>query len=451
MEDINKKLDSLNLNREIHPIPSLSNEDLKRDYPYIKFIRKNDVELVCKQPFGTITNIREIIFYSNFDHPHIPKIQYVESDTFCIPRYKNISIRPENIKKFLLQMLQTLDYIHSKGICHSDIKEYNILQDNNEDFYLIDFGTAQFYSFSSTQKEYISTPGLRIENLEYNNDVNVDIFSLAMTVIKLITGRPGYFINKYQEKEVEKSDEIIEILDELKPKIVNFMNRDGFDLLLLMLGLKDEKLISANIALNHPYFNIKYTKQITNFNDIKPFINTEWNLMSKKSYINNIKVLLEFTIELKYDYLTFLLFIQIYRKIINQIIFNSKTKAEIYIYSCLALAAIMNEDSKFRFFDIHQGTNFEYSIDIFKTCVIKIMHFLNFNIQLIPYNFYIENDEYSKVIFTYLISFDNEDLTLQQISDKCLNRTFNLNVRKWNFNSKLSILENTLNLAEDIQ
>lgn len=45
---------------------------------------------------------------------------------------------------FASQMLETLEYIHSKQVVHRDLKLENILVDSNFNFKLVDFGYAAY-------------------------------------------------------------------------------------------------------------------------------------------------------------------------------------------------------------------------------------------------------------------------------------------------------------------
>jgi len=56
-------------------------------------------------------------------------------------KHKNIS-NSTLFKVLLYQMFRGLLYIHSKGICHRDIKPHNMLVKNNR-ICLCDFGSAK--------------------------------------------------------------------------------------------------------------------------------------------------------------------------------------------------------------------------------------------------------------------------------------------------------------------
>lgn len=58
----------------------------------------------------------------------------------------------ENIKHIIRQLLHSLEIVHSSGLIHRDIKPGNIIiNSENCDLRLIDFGLAEFYF---PQKEY---------------------------------------------------------------------------------------------------------------------------------------------------------------------------------------------------------------------------------------------------------------------------------------------------------
>ena len=51
-----------------------------------------------------------------------------------------------DIRFYIFEVLKALDYCHSKGIMHRDVKPHNIMIDhNNKRLRLIDWGLAEFY------------------------------------------------------------------------------------------------------------------------------------------------------------------------------------------------------------------------------------------------------------------------------------------------------------------
>ena len=107
-------------------------------------------------------------------------------------------LNEEAVKEILLSLLPVLEYVHSKGIIHRDIKPDNIiLRNSNRKPVLIDFGavketvrTAINSSGNTTKSMVIGTPGyMPIEQAVGRAVFATDIYSLGLTAIYLFTGK----------------------------------------------------------------------------------------------------------------------------------------------------------------------------------------------------------------------------------------------------------------------
>ena len=98
--------------------------------------------------------------------------------------------------RYIRQVADALDFVHSKRMMHLDVKPSNILLDENDNVVLIDFGLAKQYDTEGQQTS--STPaGLShgyapLEQYK-RGGVSVfspatDIYSLGATLFKLVTG-----------------------------------------------------------------------------------------------------------------------------------------------------------------------------------------------------------------------------------------------------------------------
>lgn len=98
---------------------------------------------------------------------------------------------------FLTQIAQAVDFAHSHGVIHGDIKPENILFVRSDTHaYLTDFGTARFFSFHETMATRPqggspagTTAYLSPEQLESNHQtLRSDIYSLALVAYETLTG-----------------------------------------------------------------------------------------------------------------------------------------------------------------------------------------------------------------------------------------------------------------------
>ncbi|MBD2430318.1 MULTISPECIES: serine/threonine-protein kinase [Fischerella] len=108
------------------------------------------------------------------------------------------SLSETAVREILLSLLSVLDYIHSKGIIHRDIKPDNIiLRSSNHKPVLIDFGAVKETIRSvadslgySTQSLVMGTPGyMPSEQFTGRPVYATDIYSLGLTAIYLLTGK----------------------------------------------------------------------------------------------------------------------------------------------------------------------------------------------------------------------------------------------------------------------
>ena len=102
------------------------------------------------------------------------------------------------VREILLSLLSVLDYVHSKGIIHRDIKPDNIiLRSVDNKPVLIDFGAVKETIRSvvnspgyPTRSLVIGTPGYMPSEQAVGRPVYAtDIYSLGLTAIYLLTGK----------------------------------------------------------------------------------------------------------------------------------------------------------------------------------------------------------------------------------------------------------------------
>ena len=124
-------------------------------------------------------------------------MDYVEGGSLN-DKLKSIDPLPDaQIQRYLGQILDALEYVHTKGMMHLDIKPSNIMLDANDNVVLIDFGASKVFDSSMMNKTINTTrppytPGYAPYEQE-NGDVkylgpHCDIYSLGATLYRLYSG-----------------------------------------------------------------------------------------------------------------------------------------------------------------------------------------------------------------------------------------------------------------------
>ena len=88
-----------------------------------------------------------------------------------------------DIRYYIFELLKALDYCHSNGVMHRDVKPHNVMIDHEKrELRLIDWGLAEFYHPGReynvrVASRYFKGPELLVDLQEY--DYSLDMWSLG--------------------------------------------------------------------------------------------------------------------------------------------------------------------------------------------------------------------------------------------------------------------------------
>ena len=94
------------------------------------------------------------------------------------------------------QIAQGMSFLHSHDIVHRDLKSENILVDENWQVRVADFGTSRFLGPQDPTKKMNmvgTTEYMAPEMVEGRYDFKVDVYSFAIILYEIFTGRTPYF------------------------------------------------------------------------------------------------------------------------------------------------------------------------------------------------------------------------------------------------------------------
>lgn len=184
------------------------------------------------------------------------------------------------IKLYMYQLLRSLAYIHSVGICHRDIKPQNLLLNPATGILkLCDFGSAKILVAGEPNVSYICSRYYRAPELIFgatNYTTNIDIWSTGCVMAELMLGQPLF----PGESGIDQLVEIIKVLgtpsrEQIKTMNPNYMEHkfpqikphpfskvfrprtspEAIDLVSRLLEYTPSARLSAVEAMCHPLFD----------------------------------------------------------------------------------------------------------------------------------------------------------------------------------------------------
>ena len=223
---------------------------------------------------NAINLYKEAIFLAGLNHPNIVKIYDLISDppTIIMEYCEHGSLRNILDKKILNPLYKIyliysicngLNYVHSKGIVHGDLKCDNILLSGEKigNFpipKLADFGLSQF----RPNKVIGGTPGFIAPEVFRGSGLNfkTDIFALGMIMFEIISGlkplpsNPQLAILFLQQKKIPCTKEILRKawelrIEELLPGINNAYFDAFYTLMISCIDDDPEKRPSISVIV----------------------------------------------------------------------------------------------------------------------------------------------------------------------------------------------------------
>jgi casein kinase II subunit alpha len=128
-----------------------------------------------------------------------------------------------DVRFYILELLKALDFCHSKGIMHRDVKPHNVMIDHDKrKLRLIDWGLAEFYHQGTeynvrVASRYFKGPELLVDYQEY--DYSLDMWSLGAMFASMIFRKEPFFHGNSNSDQLVKiakvlgTDELFEYLD----------------------------------------------------------------------------------------------------------------------------------------------------------------------------------------------------------------------------------------------
>ncbi|PHH83769.1 hypothetical protein CDD82_2641 [Ophiocordyceps australis] len=244
-----------------------------------------------------VTAVREIKLLQSLRHTNIVKLQEVmveKNDCFMVFEYlshdltgllnhPSFKLDPAHRKHLARQLFEGLNYLHTRGVLHRDIKAANILVSSQGVLKLADFGLARFYA-KRHQLDYTNrvitiwyrSPELLLGETQYT--AAVDVWSAACVMVEIFTQHAIFAGDGTELSQLEKIYSVMGTptrqewpglvrmawFELLRPtvrrksvfaeKYKDKLTPAAFDLLSAMFRYDPTKRPTAADALQHAYF-----------------------------------------------------------------------------------------------------------------------------------------------------------------------------------------------------
>ena len=118
-------------------------------------------------------------------------MEYCEGGELFNYIVKKKRLSEEEASYFFFQLINGIEYIHSKGIAHRDLKPENLLLSKNKILKIIDFGLSNFYDGQKRLQTPCGSPCYAspemVKGKKYDG-FNIDIWAIGVILFAMLCG-----------------------------------------------------------------------------------------------------------------------------------------------------------------------------------------------------------------------------------------------------------------------
>lgn len=231
------------LSGKLVAIKSFNKVKITTDKAKNKILHETNILKYCNHP-----NV--VKFYETFEsRNHILIIMEYISCGDLLSFVRKRTKLSEKVAKFIFrQIVEALQYIHSKNIIHRDIKLDNILIDLNNTIKLCDFGVSKQIKQGEVIYDQCGTPAYIAPEILRNEGFqgfSADIWSAGIVLYAMVQGRVPFFTKEVQDLYLLITKNPYTPLQDVSKELE--------DLVAKLLEKDPSKRITTEQILKHPW------------------------------------------------------------------------------------------------------------------------------------------------------------------------------------------------------
>lgn len=224
------------------------------DCPVSISIDERSEELLVHSKIGHHKNIVNLIHSFETDHHQYLVLEFcANGDLYEAIRLNRGPLETEHVRDFMFQLVDAVQFLHSKGIYHRDIKPENIFLSSGADMKLGDFGLATMDSWSTefavgsdrymAPEQYQPSPN----NYGYS-PAAADVWAIGICLLNILFQRNPFAVPTQNDPLFSDFIRDRQSLFDVFPN----MSQDTFDILVHSLAINPEKrsLLKVREALD---------------------------------------------------------------------------------------------------------------------------------------------------------------------------------------------------------